>query len=85
MRRTAGPDKLGGMNALPTLDIARFHSPGADRATFLAELRAAARDIGFFYVTGHGIAPELVREVLDISRRLFRLPEAEKLEVEMVN
>ena len=41
--------------------------------------------MGFFYLTGHGIAPELQRELLEIARRFFALPEAEKLAIEMVN
>lgn len=37
------------MNAttLPILDMARYADP-ADKAAFLADLRHAARDIGFF-------------------------------------
>ena len=39
------------MNAttLPILDLARYADP-ADKAAFLADLRHAARDIGFFYL-----------------------------------
>src|SRR3954468_18413831 len=71
------------MNELPTLDLTRFAGP--DRARFLAELRRTAREIGFFYVTGHGVPQEVPEAVLDASRRFFALPEAEKLKVEMVH
>jgi isopenicillin N synthase-like dioxygenase len=71
--------------ALPTLDLRRLDAGAAERAGFLAELRAAARDFGFFYVTGHGIADTLVHDVLAMSRRFFALDEAEKLSIEMVN
>ncbi|SQC41287.1 2-Oxobutyrate oxidase, putative [Klebsiella pneumoniae] len=42
------------MNAttLPILDLARYADP-ADKAAFLADLRHAARDIGFFYLINH--------------------------------
>ena len=45
------------MNAttLPILDLARYADP-ADKAAFLADLRHAARDIGFFYLINHGAA-----------------------------
>lgn len=71
--------------SIPQLDLTRFDSGEVPRAAFLQELRVAARDVGFFYLTGHGIAPDLLREVLDVARRFFALPEAEKLAIEMVN
>jgi isopenicillin N synthase-like dioxygenase len=71
------------MQELPTLDLSRFSGP--ERAQFLAELRRTAREIGFFYVTGHGVPEDLPGAVLDASRRFFALPEAEKLKVEMVH
>lgn len=71
------------MNELPTLDLSRFDGP--DRAAFLAELRRTAREIGFFYVTGHGVPEDVPGAVLEASRRFFALPEAEKLKVEMVH
>jgi len=40
--------------ALPLLDLARFDAGPAERTVFLDELRHAARDTGFFYLTGHG-------------------------------
>ncbi len=71
------------MKELPTLDLSRF--AGSDRARFLGELRRTAREIGFFYVTGHRVPPDVPENVLDASRRFFALPEAEKLKVEMVH
>jgi isopenicillin N synthase-like dioxygenase len=72
------------MQELPTLDIARLAAPAAERLAFLAELRRAAREVGFFYVTGHGVPQALIDAALAVSRRFFALPEAEKLKVEMV-
>jgi isopenicillin N synthase-like dioxygenase len=71
------------MKELPTLDLRRFAGP--DRTLFLVELRRTAREIGFFYVTGHGVPEALPGAVLDASRRFFALPEPEKLRVEMVH
>src|SRR5690349_19628627 len=71
------------MQELPTLDLRRFYGP--DRTAFLAELRKTAREIGFFYVTGHGVPETVIADVLDASRRFFALPETEKLKVEMVH
>jgi isopenicillin N synthase-like dioxygenase len=70
-----------GTTVLPILDLRRFDS---ERATFLGELRNVAHDIGFFYLTGHGIAAAN-GEILGLARRFFALSEAEKLAVEMVH
>ncbi len=71
--------------SLPTLDLGRFAAEGEERRRFLAELREVARTHGFFYLTGHGVEPGLIRDVVALSRRFFALPETEKLEIEMVN
>ncbi|WP_331754027.1 isopenicillin N synthase family oxygenase (plasmid) [Streptomyces chartreusis] len=71
--------------ALPVIDISRFRAPDTDREAFLAELRSAAHDVGFFYVTGHGVPASLQDEILTAARTFFALPEARRLEIENVN
>jgi len=63
-------------STIPRLDLSRLD---------LAELRAAARDVGFFYLTGHGVDASLLRELVLVARRFFALPEPDKLAIEMVN
>jgi isopenicillin N synthase-like dioxygenase len=70
--------------ALPTLDLSRFDAGPAEHDAFLAEVRAAAREVGFFYLSGHGVGDALIRDVLTLSRRFFDLPEADKLAIEMI-
>ncbi len=70
---------------LPLLDLASFERGGPDRAGFLEKLRDAAGGPGFFYLTGHDIAPDLIRQVVDLSRRFFSLPDEAKLSIAMVN
>jgi isopenicillin N synthase-like dioxygenase len=67
---------------LPVLDLGRL---ATDRRGFLAELRAAARGPGFFYLIGHGISDQQTRKALVLARRFFSLPERDKLAIEMVN
>lgn len=69
---------------LPTLDFRRFERGVAERSAFLAELRRAAHEHGFFYLTGHNVNPQLIADTLSLTRRFFDLPEAEKLSIEMV-
>lgn len=70
---------------VPTLDLRRVDAGPAERAAFLCDLRNAARDIGFFYVIGHGIEDSFLREILAVTRRFFALPTEDKLAIEMVN
>ncbi|ATM88751.1 2-oxobutyrate oxidase [Yersinia frederiksenii] len=67
------------------MDLALLNGSETDRQTFLADLRHAARDIGFFYLTGHGIDPTLLEQIQTLSRQFFALPDEEKLAVAMVN
>jgi isopenicillin N synthase-like dioxygenase len=70
---------------LPVLDLRRFDADSAERAAFLADVQASAYELGFFYVTGHGAAPQLLEDVRRLSRAFFALPEADKLAIEMIN
>lgn len=67
--------------SLPLVDISRFRGPDTDRAAFLDELRRAAHEIGFFYVTGHGVDPGLTDEVFGVAREFFALPVAQRREI----
>lgn len=69
---------------LPVLDLSELDK-AADRKAFLEHLRETAHGIGFFYVTGHGIPDNLIRDVLTQSRLFFALPEEDKLAIGMVN
>jgi isopenicillin N synthase-like dioxygenase len=71
-------------NTLPVLDFREFDAP-ATRAAFLEKLRDAARDVGFFYLVGHGIDLKFLDDLFATSRAFFDLPEEDKLSVEMVN
>lgn len=71
--------------ALPVIDISRFRDPDADRTAFLARLRSAAHEVGFFYVTGHGVPAALRDEALAAGRAFFALPEERRLEIENLN
>ncbi|HHH0918705.1 TPA: isopenicillin N synthase family dioxygenase [Yersinia enterocolitica] len=71
-------------DTLPLLDLSLLNGSETERQTFLDALRHAARDIGFFYLTGHGIDPALLQQIQTLSREFFALPDEEKLAVAMV-
>ncbi|WP_309129295.1 2-oxoglutarate and iron-dependent oxygenase domain-containing protein [Microbacterium sp.] len=70
---------------LPILDLSQLDAGPAAAAEFREALRRATRDVGFFYLTGAGIAPELEGRLHTEARRFFELPEADKLAIENVN
>lgn len=72
-------------DSLPVLDLARLELPEAEQAPYLAELRATARDVGFFYLVNHGISSQLLQNVQSITRTFFALPDAEKQRVSMIH
>src|ERR1700709_2079262 len=76
---------LSPARVLPTLALSRFDGDAAVRRAFLADLRRAAREVGFFYVTDHGVPSDLNRAVLDQATKLFPLPEDTKPAIAMVN
>ncbi|WP_217579117.1 2-oxoglutarate and iron-dependent oxygenase domain-containing protein, partial [Mesorhizobium sp. GbtcB19] len=41
---------------IPVLDLDRLGQGASELRTFLFDLRTAARDDGFFYLSGHGIS-----------------------------
>lgn len=68
---------------LPLIDLARFRQP--DRDEFLADLRHAAHDVGFFYVVNHGVPAELTTGIMDVARRFFALSLEQRLAIENIN
>src|SRR6516225_7224400 len=69
---------VGSVTALPVVDLR------ADSARLQEGLREAAHEVGFFYLTGHGVPDELAGRLIAAARRLFELPEADKDAVAMV-
>jgi len=69
---------------LPVLDLSRLDEGPEAAARFRDDLRAATHDVGFFYLTGTGISPDLEARLLRAARDFFALPEADKLAIENV-
>lgn len=69
--------------ALPVLDLRRFAPDHPERSAALEDLRRVSRDLGFFYLKGHGIPQDDIDRLISLGRRFFSLPEDQKLEIEM--
>jgi isopenicillin N synthase-like dioxygenase len=71
-------------DAFPIVDIGLFIRPdaaAAERADVVRRIGAACETIGFFAVTGHGIARPMIDDLLAAAYAFFDLPLAEKLAV----
>jgi isopenicillin N synthase-like dioxygenase len=68
------------MTAVPVIDLAAARRGGhAERRRIADAIDAACREIGFFAVTGHGVAPALVEDLRTRAHAFFSLPLAQKL------
>ena len=73
------------MEQLPILNLSDWHAGGQRRNAFITKLADAARRIGFFYLTGHGIELARQQQVLQLAADFFALPVVDKLAVKMAN
>ncbi len=67
---------------LPIIDVQALGGadPAAERR-IAAQLGGACREIGFFYVTNHGVAPDTIDGAFAASRGFFDQPLADKLRI----
>ncbi len=68
--------------AFPTIDVTALLDPVASPARVgqvARQIDAACRAIGFFAVTGHGVADRVIAELCAAAYGFFDLPAAEKL------
>jgi len=70
---------------IPVVDIAGLDADAPDRAieAIAAQIRAACLGTGFFYLSGHGIAEDLIAGVFAANRWFHDLPLDEKLKIKM--
>ena len=71
---------------LPVIDVAplRAAQPAPGLVGEVArQIEAACREHGFFYVTGHGVAPDLQDRLASACTAFFALPAQEKAEIAM--
>ncbi|MGM7666127.1 isopenicillin N synthase family dioxygenase [Microbacterium sp. A93] len=69
---------------LPVLDLSRLDEGPEAAALFRDDLRAATHNVGFFYLTGTGVTPELSARLHQAALDFFALSEEEKLSIENV-
>ena len=63
---------------VPIIDLRGLAGDGDSFARIARAIGVAAREVGFFYVVDHGVAPALVDAAFDRLRAFFALPLGEK-------
>jgi isopenicillin N synthase-like dioxygenase len=72
--------------AIPVIDIGPLrHGPAAAKAQVVQAIGDACRNIGFFYVTNHGVPDTLVARVYAEAARFFAQPAAQKAGIAIEN
>jgi isopenicillin N synthase-like dioxygenase len=74
------------LNSISIIDISPLRAANRDPAAvtaMAAALSAACRTHGFFFVSGHGVATELIGRIEAQSMEFFSLSEEEKMRIAM--
>lgn len=65
---------------IPVIDFGRYFAGDAAALAPLAQqVKDACEHVGFFYIAGHGVPPDIVARAFAASRRFHALPLEEKL------
>lgn len=75
------------MTSLPVVDIASFRSDptSTEAQVCVQQLLAACHEVGFVYITGHGIDPTLDGALFAQAHEFFALPLAERQALAIAN
>jgi isopenicillin N synthase-like dioxygenase len=66
--------------SVPIVDVSGLRSQDhGRRERVAAEIGAAARDVGFFYISGSGVQESLFERLLEVTKEFFALPVDEKM------
>lgn len=69
---------------IPTIDLAMVKSP-ATRNKVLQELKHALLDVGFLYISNHGVPRDVIDGLVDALPKLFALPDEDKTRIALDN
>jgi isopenicillin N synthase-like dioxygenase len=68
--------------ALPVIDISPFFTSNVELQRETAtKIHNACKDVGFFYLTGHGLSKDEMKGIRDVADAFFKLPDDEKSEI----
>ncbi|MGE6473287.1 2-oxoglutarate and iron-dependent oxygenase domain-containing protein [Serratia proteamaculans] len=72
------------MNQLPIIDISALYQDDPHGwQTIAQQIDRACREWGFFYIKGHPISAQRIKQLLDSAQHFFALPAAQKLAIDI--
>ena len=71
------------LSSVPVIDVAPLAGALSERRSVAQRIGDACRAHGFFYVTGHGVDPALMRRLEDLSREFFARDLSSKRRISM--
>ncbi len=71
--------------SVPTIDISALVGQTTGELEVAAKIRDACINVGFFYISGHGVDHALIAGAFDAGKRFFRLPGDDKRAVSILN
>lgn len=69
--------KTTSFDEIPVIDISAIHTE-AGFTKIATELVHTAKTVGFFYIKGHGVSPQLMKQAFAASERFFALTAKDK-------
>lgn len=80
MGQAGGSETRSSLSAVPVIDLSPFTAGGSlsQRQETARQIRRACIDIGFFYITGHGISVAEMESTVSLGRQFFALPIVQK-------
>jgi isopenicillin N synthase-like dioxygenase/dienelactone hydrolase len=79
------PSRQASFSEIPMISIASLGKGDAAEAATIAAVRKASEEVGFFYITDHGIDPAQMSDIFEQCRRLYALPKAELQQMRLAN
>lgn len=73
------------MDSLPVIDLALLEQGEGATRQLRDDLRRATHEVGFFYLTGHGIPDQVVTRLFTTAEQFFALPLEDKRAIEMLH
>jgi len=68
---------------MAVIDLSGVDDSAAEFDRVAAQLDEINRDLGFFCVTGHGVAKELIERMYEVTARFFHLPAEQKADARL--
>jgi len=69
---------------IPVIDLKDAMNPDLEvRRALAAHIRDACINVGFFYVSNHGIPESVIEQTLDVAKSFFALPLPTKEELDI--